>query len=51
MKKMVTTLATVGLFAGTVSAEVSKEVLDSISTPNEAETSIGTLKCIFRNHS
>jgi hypothetical protein len=38
MKKMLTTLATVGLFAGTVSAEVSKEVLDSIATPNEVET-------------
>jgi hypothetical protein len=44
MKKMVTTLATVALFAGTVSAEVSKEVLNSISTPNEVKTSIGTLK-------
>jgi hypothetical protein len=41
---MVTTLVTVAMFAGTVSAEVSKEVLDSISTPNEVETSIGTLK-------
>jgi len=27
-----------------VAAQVSKEVLDSISTPNEVETSIGTLK-------
>ena len=44
MKKMVTTLATVALLAGTVSAEVSKEVLNSISTPNEVKTSIGTLK-------
>jgi hypothetical protein len=31
-------------FAGTASAQVSQEVLDSISTPNEIETSIGTLK-------
>jgi len=30
--------------AGIVSAQVSQEVLDSISTPNEVETSIGTLK-------
>jgi hypothetical protein len=37
--------AIVGLgTAGTVSAEVSKAVLDSISTPNEVETSMGTLK-------
>ncbi|MDH3548533.1 MAG: hypothetical protein OEQ16_04225, partial [Gammaproteobacteria bacterium] len=27
-----------------VSAQVSKEVLDSISTPNQVETSIGTLE-------
>ncbi len=32
------------LFAGAAFAQVSKEVLDSISTPNEVETSIGTLK-------
>lgn len=32
------------LFAGSAFAEVSKEVLDSISTPNEVKTSIGTLK-------
>jgi len=32
------------LCGGVASAEVSKEVLDSISTPNEVETSIGTLR-------
>ncbi len=32
------------LFTGTAFAQVSQEVLDSISTPNEVETSIGTLK-------
>ena len=32
------------LFAGTAVAQVSKEVLDSISTPNKVETSIGTLE-------
>ena len=32
------------LIAGTAFAQISKEVLDSISTPNEVETSIGTLK-------
>jgi hypothetical protein len=32
------------LFARTAGAQVSQEVLDSISTPNEVETSIGTLK-------
>jgi len=32
------------LLAGIAFAQVSKEVLDSISTPNEVETSIGTLK-------
>jgi len=30
--------------AGTATAQVSQEVLDSISTPNKVETSIGTLK-------
>ena len=49
MKKMVTTLVGavltgVVLFAGSANAQVSKEVLDSISTPNEVDTSIGTLK-------
>jgi hypothetical protein len=34
------------LFAGFTYAEVSKEVLDSISTPNEVQTSIGTLKLL-----
>ena len=32
------------LFARPAGAQVSQEVLDSISTPNEVETSIGTLK-------
>jgi len=32
------------MVVGAVSAEVSKEVLDSISTPNQVKTSIGTLK-------
>ena len=36
-------VVSVGLL-GTASAQVSKEVLDSISTPNKVETSIGTLK-------
>jgi hypothetical protein len=49
MKKMMTTLMVavltgVVLFAGPAGAQVSQEVLDSISTPNEVETSIGTLK-------
>ena len=35
-------LVTMGV--GTATAEVSKEVLDSISTPDKVETSIGTLK-------
>ena len=37
------TVLSVGLL-GTATAQVSKEVLDSISTPNKVETSIGTLK-------
>ncbi len=37
-------LVVVGLCAGPALAEVSKEVLDSISTPDQVETSIGTLK-------
>ena len=44
MKKMTVILAVVMAFATVASAEVSKEVLDSISTPNEVKTSIGTLK-------
>ncbi|MCB1130902.1 MAG: DUF1254 domain-containing protein [Verrucomicrobiae bacterium] len=32
------------LFGGVANAQVSQETLDSISTPNEVETSIGTLK-------
>jgi hypothetical protein len=44
--KLVTGLSVAALSAvpGIVSAEVSQEVIDSISTPNEVETSIGTLK-------
>ena len=38
------TLIVVLLFAGPGLAEVSKAVLDSISTPNKVKTSIGTLK-------
>jgi len=49
MKKKMTTvmvavLTGVVLFAGPAVAQVSQEVVDSISTPNEVETSIGTLK-------
>lgn len=45
MKKMMTVvLAVVMAFVTVASAEVSKEVLDSISTPDEVKTSIGTLK-------
>ncbi len=47
-KKLITTslatLIVVLLFAGPALAEVSKEVLDSISTPDKVKTSIGTLK-------
>ena len=41
---MVATLTGVVLHAGPAFAQVSQKVLDSISTPNEVETSIGTLK-------
>jgi hypothetical protein len=44
MKKMMIVAGAAVLFAGSAFAQVSKEVLDSISTPNEVETSIGTLK-------
>lgn len=44
MKKIVTTVIATALMAGVALAEVSKEVLDSISTPNKVKTSIGTLK-------
>ncbi len=44
MKKIMTLTAAAVLFAGSAFAEVSKEVLDSISTPNEVQTLIGTLK-------
>ena len=49
MKKVMTAvvvavLTGVVLFAGPAGAQISQEVLDSISTPNEVETSIGTLK-------
>ena len=43
--KKITILTMVALLYGqSVLAEVSQRVLDSISTPNEVETSIGTLK-------
>ena len=32
------------LFAGPALAQVSQEVIDSISTPNEVKISVGTLK-------
>jgi len=44
MKKMMIVAAAVVLFAGSAFAQVSKEVLNSIQTPNEVETSIGILK-------
>jgi len=45
MKKMMTVMVVALMtVAGFASAEVSKKVLDSISTPNEVKTSIGTLK-------
>jgi hypothetical protein len=44
MKRMIRMTTAVILFAGVATAEVSQEVMDSISTPNEVETSIGTLK-------
>ena len=37
-------LTVVSMVVGTASAEVSKEVLDSISTPDKVKTSIGTLE-------
>jgi hypothetical protein len=43
-RKTLMVILMVGFLVGHASAEVSKEVLDSISTPNEVETSIGTLK-------
>jgi hypothetical protein len=45
MKKVMMILAMAAvLIAGSAFAEVSKKVLDSISTPNEVETSIGMLE-------
>ena len=44
MKSISLSLALAVLTVVTASAQVSQEVLDSISTPNEVETSIGTLK-------
>ncbi len=44
MRMTMTAVMVAVLCGGVASAEVSKEVLDSISTPNEGETSIGTLK-------
>jgi hypothetical protein len=46
IKRAFHTLTTAGvilLFSSVAFAEVSQEVMDSISTPNEVETSIGTL--------
>ena len=39
-----TLLAVVTFGVGSASADVSKQVLDSISTPNKVKTSIGTLE-------
>lgn len=44
MKKILTTALVLLICGGVASAEVSKKVLDSISTPNKVKTSIGTLK-------
>jgi hypothetical protein len=49
MKKVMTTVMVavvtgVLLFAGPALAQVSQEVIDSISTPNEVKISVGTLK-------
>ena len=44
MKKMMTVAVFVVLCGGVAFSQVRKEVLDSISTPNEVQTSIGTLK-------
>ena len=44
MKKIVPITIVAALISGVAFAEVSQEVLDSISTPNEVKTSIGTLK-------
>ncbi|TWT80432.1 hypothetical protein CA13_18490 [Planctomycetes bacterium CA13] len=45
MKKMISlSFFLTALTVAPASAQVSQEVLDSISTPNEVETSIGTLK-------
>ena len=41
--RLIAALAAV-LYSGSAFAEISKEVLDSISTPNKVKTSIGTLK-------
>ena len=38
------TISCIVMFARPAEAQVSQEVVDSISTPNEVETSIGTLK-------
>jgi len=43
MKTMMAVAVTAVLFAGSAFAQVGQEVLDSISTPDEVETSIGTL--------
>ena len=44
MKSILLSLALTVLTVASASAQVSQEVLESISTPNEVETSIGTLE-------
>ena len=44
MKKMIAVGAVAVLSVGTACPQVSQEVLDSVSTPNRVETSIGTLE-------
>ena len=44
MKKIIAIAIAAVLITGSAHAQVSQEVLDSISTPNTVETSIGTLK-------
>ena len=44
MRTMMAVAVAAVLFAGSAFAQVGQEVLDSISTPDEVETSIGTLR-------
>ena len=44
MKKIAILRLLALLYGGSAIADVSQKVLDSIPTPNEVETSIGTLK-------